>query len=247
MLIVEIDGEAKTVEERQEFDQGDEERTEEVYVEDEQNLGGNDGLNEFQGERQEAWDGESDEQERSQDINSFNSMLGFAPARPFASSNLLRQGVEEQSEPEVEYQRAASEEGDDRDDDQDSRVEQTWQQKEAERKEEPLKRFAEPNRPVPTNECSGGRTERPSWHELSLEDKNLYIGAVQCLIATPSSRPPFQGSQYDDFVFHHMDTATRTHFTPGLSCIYLNPRIPCVPSCICVGVRNGLAAMRRRG
>jgi hypothetical protein len=78
-------------------------------------------------------------------------------------------------------------------------------------------RYPDP-RPAPFNDCAGGKTVRPSWHEQSLDEKKLYIAAIKCLMdpeRSPSSRPPFKGSVYDDFVFTHMDTVDRTHFTPG--------------------------------
>jgi hypothetical protein len=93
-----------------------------------------------------------------------------------------------------------------------------WQQDEALRKEEGRYDDTRPMIPIPHNNCSSGISERPSWHELSLDDKNEYIKAVKCLmdpVRSPSTRPPFKGSQYDDFVYHHMDTAKRTHFTPS--------------------------------
>jgi hypothetical protein len=91
----------------------------------------------------------------------------------------------------------------------------SWQADEAARMEEG--RYPDP-RPAPFNDCAGGKTVRPSWHEQSLDEKKLYIAAIKCLmdpVISPSSRSPFKGSVYDDFVHTHMDTVDRTHFTPG--------------------------------
>jgi hypothetical protein len=148
----------------------------------------------------------------------------FIASRPGQQNSQKSQNEDDEGDEGDDDDKDASDENEGGEEEQ---VVLTWQEKEEANKEEG--RYPDP-RPAEFNDCSGGTTERPSWHELSLEDKNLYIAAVQCLMDSPSTREPLQGSQYDDFVYHHMNTATRTHFTPGLF-LTLITRIPRVSSC----------------
>ncbi|PYH90972.1 Di-copper centre-containing protein [Aspergillus ellipticus CBS 707.79] len=55
---------------------------------------------------------------------------------------------------------------------------------------------------------------RQEWRMLSLEDRQAYIAAVQCLSRSPS-RLGFNGTtRYDDFVYSHLAVSDDTHGTP---------------------------------
>jgi len=76
---------------------------------------------------------------------------------------------------------------------------------------EQIGHFADP--PSHHHHCKE-KSIRREWRQLTERERQLYLEANQCLLSTPSRFPPFKGSAYDDFVFHHMDIATSIHFTP---------------------------------
>lgn len=104
---------------------------------------------------------------------------------------------------------------------------------------------ASPTKPVDDSVCRGNVVERPSWHELSEEEKLAYVNAVNCLMERPSERcadpnaekcpEPDSGiftSLYDDFVYQHMETADLYHFTPVL---HFHPCLTCTSvSCLSI-------------
>ncbi|GKZ63331.1 hypothetical protein AnigIFM56816_008535 [Aspergillus niger] len=67
---------------------------------------------------------------------------------------------------------------------------------------------------TPADNSCQAPSYRQEWRMLSLEERQAYITAVQCLTTKPSRMEHNGTTRYDDFVYSHLAVSAETHGTP---------------------------------